>query len=151
MTRLHDRQRGRVYAWEDRFIAPEAKGSLSFAESQRLVDAIWRDLGLQFPPRVEPMPRQARRRLADASRLCLRLPPSMPYWVFLHEVAHALSSTEDGSSDGHGPAFMGLYVQLLHRYLRFAPEQLLVSLAAARIEINPAARPAFLDKVADPR
>jgi hypothetical protein len=29
-----------------------------------------------------------------------------------------MTSTHDGASDGHGPRFMGLYLQLLDRYLR---------------------------------
>jgi hypothetical protein len=30
-------------------------------------------------------------------------------WCLLHEIAHAMSSTYDGLSDGHGPVFVGLY------------------------------------------
>jgi len=34
-------------------------------------------------------------------------------WCLLHELAHAMTSHVDGRSDGHGPLFMGVYVNLL--------------------------------------
>lgn len=140
-----DRQRQRVYEWEDRVVAPLAgPATIDFAAAQGMVDAIWAELGLRYPPRVEPLPPQARRRVADANRLRLRLPPHCPAWVLLHELAHALSSTAEGRSDGHGPLFMGLYLQLLTRYLRLPEEPLLASLAEAGIVLQRDARPLFL-------
>ncbi len=144
-----DRQRQRVYDWEDRVVAPLAgPATIDFAAAQGMVDALWAELGLRFPPRVEPLPPQAHRRIADADRLRLRLPPQCPAWVLLHELAHALSSTAEGHSDGHGPVFMGLYLQLLTRYLRLSEETLLASLAGAGIAVHPGARPLFLDGAA---
>ena len=110
-----------------------------------MVDAIWSELGLRYPPKVERLPRQARRLQADGSRLRLRLPATIPSWLLLHELAHALSSTEDGASDGHGPIFMGLYVQLLTRYLRLSAPILIQSAADAGIAVDPNARPLFVD------
>ena len=107
--------------------------------------AIWADLDLRFPPKVAPLPGQARRLHADGSRLLLRLPETMPSWLLLHEMAHALSSTHEGASDGHGPAFMGLYIQLLERYMRWCRDELLRSAMADGIEVRPEARPAFIE------
>ncbi len=112
-----DRQRGRVYLWEDEVVAPRDLSRISFTDAQGMVDAIWSELGLRHPPKVEPLPAQARIRLADASRLVLRPPPLIPSWCLLHELAHAMTSDHDGTSDGHGPRFVGIYVQLLVRYL----------------------------------
>ena len=83
-----------------------------------MVAAIWAEMGLRFPPKVEPLPRQARSMVADANRLSIRLADTSPSWWLLHELAHAMTSTHDGRSDGHGPKFMGLYARLLTRYLR---------------------------------
>lgn len=116
-----------------------------FASAQGMVDAIWSELDLRYLPKVERLPRQARRLQADGSRLRLRLPATIPSWLLLHEVAHALSSTEDGASDGHGPIFMGLYVQLLTRYLRLSAPTLIQSAVDAGIAIDPKARPLFVD------
>ena len=52
MTAVRDHQRGRVYAWEERFVAPRDPSSIAFAQAQGMVDAIWADMGLRFPPKV---------------------------------------------------------------------------------------------------
>jgi len=63
----------------------------------------------------------------------------------LHELAHAMTSDADGRSDGHGPLFVGVYVQLIVRYLRLDPLTLIASLQAAGIEVARDARPVFVD------
>ncbi len=110
-----------------------------------MVDAIWADQDLRYPPRVEALPPQSRRCLGDATRLTIRLPPVFPSWLLLHELAHAMSSTHDGDSDGHGPVFVGLYVQLLRRYLRMPAVELISSLGREGIVLESDARPVFLD------
>jgi hypothetical protein len=140
-----DCQRGKVYAWEERFVAPYDPSRIVLAQAQGMVDAIWTELGLCFPPKVEPLPRQARSTLADANRLTIRLPDSCPSWWLLHELAHSLTSSHDGGSDGHGAQFMGLYVQLLTRYLWLPMNALLTSLHAVGIDIDLQAGPVFLN------
>jgi hypothetical protein len=110
-----------------------------------MVNAIWADLGLLYPPSVQRLPRQARRTVASANRLALFLPDETPEWCLLHELAHAMSTTEDGRSDGHGPIFVGLYVQLLVRYMRLDQATLLASLGTAHIDVARGARPVFVD------
>lgn len=143
-----DRQRQRVYDWEERVVAPHGGTRIAFAQAQGMVDAIWSECGLRYPPRVERLPGQARALLADASRLVIRLPARTPAWCLLHEVAHAMASSHDGATDRHGPRFVGLYVQLLERYMRLPKPMLLASLAACRIAVDPQARPLFLDGAA---
>jgi hypothetical protein len=62
----------------------------------------------------------------------------------LHEIAHAMTSMADGQSDGHGPIFMGVYLQLLVRYLRADEAELLQSLAGRGISLIRDARAVFL-------
>ncbi len=145
-----DRQRARVYAWEDAVIAPHGGDPIPFAAAQAMVTAIWTEMGLRWPPKVERLPPQARRLQADATRLRLRLPEALPAHLLLHELAHAMTSTAEGESDGHGPRFMGLYLQLIERYLRLPAAGLLPSLQAAGIAVDPAARPVFLAAPAAP-
>jgi hypothetical protein len=140
-----DRQRSKVYAWEERFIVPRDPSTIEFARAPGMVDAIWAEMGLRFPPKVEPLPAQARSTVADASRLSIRLADSSPSWCLLHELAHAMTSTHDGHSDGHGPTFMGLYAQLLIRYLRVPADILFQSLQAAGIAADMQAKPIFID------
>ena len=145
MTNDRDRQRSKVYAWEERFVAPRDPSSIAFAQAQGMVDAIWAEMGLRFPPKVEPLPRQARSMVADANRLSIRLADTSPSWWLLHELAHAMTSTHDGRSDGHGPKFMGLYARLLMRYLRVPRGELLKLLHTAGIGIDEQAEPFFID------
>jgi hypothetical protein len=140
-----DRQRSKVYAWEERFIVPRDPNSIEFARASGMIEAIWAEMGLRFPPKVEPLPVQARSTVGDASRLSIRLAASSPSWSLLHELAHAMTSTHDGQSDGHGPTFMGLYAQLLIRYLRVPADALFQSLHAAGIEADMQAKPVFID------
>ena len=139
-----DWQRSRVYAWENRLIAPRDRSRVLFPAAQGMVSAIWSEMGLRSPPGVEPLPAQARTRVADADRLTIRLPRLVPSWHLLHELAHAMTTTHDGLSDGHGPIFMGIYNQLLGRYLRLDEPELLRSLAVAGIQVHPRARPVFV-------
>ena len=139
-----DWQRSRVYAWENRVIAPRDRSLVPFPAAQGMVNAIWLEMGLRYPPRVESLPAQARTRVADADRLTIRLPRLAPSWHVLHEIAHSMSTSHDGRSDGHGSVFMGLYVQLLGRYLRLDEAELLRSLAVAGIQVHPRARPVFV-------
>jgi hypothetical protein len=148
MTVPRDYQRGRVYAWERLDVAPHGPSPVPFAAAQGMVDAIWAESGLCYPPKVEKLPGQSRRVLAHATRLVLRLPPAVPCWCLLHELAHAMAATHDGETDLHGPRFMGLYLRLLTRYLRLDEAALLASLRAAGIDVDPDAVPPFLDPLA---
>ena len=56
-----------------------------------------------------------------------------------------MTSDADGRSDGHGPLFVGVYVQLIVRYLRLDPLTLIASLQAAGIEVARDARPVYVD------
>ena len=140
-----DGQRSRVYAWENRVIAPHDPSSVAFGAAQGMVDAIWAESGLRYPPEVSALPRQSRTLMADASRLRIRLPPVMSSWCLLHELAHAMTSTADGHSDRHGAAFMGIYIGLLARYLRLDPAMLAHSAMDDGISVDSRATPVFLD------
>jgi hypothetical protein len=102
-------------------------------------------MGLSYPPKVEPLSTQARTTVASATRLSIFLPERTPSWCLLHELAHSMTSTMDGQSDGHGALFMGVYVRLLGRYLRLARAELVRSLRSENIQVLPYSSPIFLD------
>jgi hypothetical protein len=110
-----------------------------------MVDAIWADIGLRYPPAVTSLSRQARSTIARADRLSILLSDWTPSWFLLHELAHAMTSHADGRSDGHGPLFMGIYVQLITRYLRLDRQTLISSLRDSKIDILCEARPVVVD------
>ena len=144
MSGKRDFQRSRVYAWENRFIAPRDPSFVAFPEAQGMVNAIWAEMGLSYPPKVEPLSSRATTTIASASRLSIFLPERTPSWCLLHEIAHAMTSTMDGHSDGHGPLFMGLYVKILAQYLRLDLDELVRSLRSEDIHVLQDASPIFL-------
>jgi hypothetical protein len=126
-------------------VAPCDPTVLPFAAAQAVVDAIWSDMGLRYPPTVAPLSPKATATIARADRLSILLADRTPSWCVLHELAHAMTSHADGRSDGHGPVFMGVYVRLIVRYLRLDLQMLIDSLRDAGIEIACNAQPVFLD------
>ena len=144
---MRDLQRSRVYAWEDAVVAPRDRSAIPFEQAQMLVTGVWLAEQLLYPPRVEPMPRQARRTWATGSRTTIRLPQDRPTptYVILHEVAHALSSTVDGDTDAHGPDFVGLYMGLLDRRLSIPTPLLMFTAAQHGVTFNLAAKPRFME------
>jgi hypothetical protein len=126
-------------------VAPCDPTILPFPAAQAMVDAIWSDMGLRYPPAVAPLSTKATATIGRADRLSILLADRTPSWCVLHELAHAMTSHADGRSDGHGPLFMGVYVRLIVRYLRLDPEILIDSLRHAEIEIARGAQPVFLD------
>jgi hypothetical protein len=140
-----DFQRSRVYAWENRVIVPRDPSFISFPDAQGMVNAIWSEMGLNYPPKVEELSTQAKATVASANRLSIFLALRTPSWCLLHELAHAMTSTIDGHSDGHGPLFVGLYVRMLARYLRLDLAGLVRSVRSENIQIELSASPIFLN------
>ena len=126
-------------------MAPSDPTVLAFPAAQAVVDAIWSDMGLHYPPAVAPLSPKATATIARANRLSILLADQTPSWCVLHELAHAMTSHADGRSDGHGPLFTGVYVRLIERYLRIDPQMLIDSLRDAGIDIVRNAQPVFVD------
>ncbi len=125
-------------------MAPRDPSFISFPEAQAVVNAIWSEMDLLYPPKVEPLASQATTTVASADRLSIFLPERTPSWCLLHEIAHSMTTNLEGQSDGHGSLFMGVYVRLLARYLRLDLTELVRSLWTEKIQIEPDARPVFL-------
>lgn len=123
----------RLYEWEDRVVAPRDRSRVPFAQLQALVDHVWAEEGRRWPPRVRPLPRQARGTIARATRTAIEAPAELPSWVLLHELAHALTTDIDGVGAGHGPDFVAAYLRLLVRHVRLDRAMLEATLAAEGI------------------
>jgi hypothetical protein len=55
-----------------------------------------------------------------------------------------MTATAEGGSDGHGAEFMGIYLSLLARYLRFDTAALIRSARTDGIEVTDHAKPVFV-------
>lgn len=148
--RLRDTQKSKVYAWESEKISPLDRSHVPFDQIQNIVNYVWSNEGLKYPPKVSEMPANARKVLATGERMNLRFPArGVATWVILHELAHSLNSSIDDidneDNDRHGPNFVGLYMQLLIKYLKLDQIMLLGTARMHKVKVNVLARPLFLD------
>lgn len=142
---MTSRRDQRLYAWENAVVGPCDQSLVPFAQMQAIVDFVWTEEGLRWPPRVRPL-RGARTTMASGSRVAIHAPGSLPTWVLLHEIAHAMTSTVEGQGAGHGPDFVGVYLRLLVRHCRLDRQLLEQTLRATGIVWNPEANAPFLDR-----
>jgi hypothetical protein len=144
LTGKRDYQRSRVYAWENRVVAPRDPSVVLLPEAQGMVNAIWWEMGLLYPPKIEPLPKQATKTVASATRLSIFLGARTQSWCLLHEIAHVMTAGVDGGSDGHSGRFMAVYAQLLVKYLRMDATELIKSLNDEGITIDVNSQPLLL-------
>ena len=65
-------------------------------------------MALRYPPNVKPWEPPPKKTLAATASPSSCSPN--PLLVLLHELAHAITTTMDGNSDGHGEVFMDIYL-----------------------------------------
>lgn len=129
MTKTRDFQRKRVYDWEDRHVAPQDQSLVPFCDIQNIVNNCW---PVEHPPRVQPLHKNSRY-LGTGHRLRVRFPPDhpTPTWVILHELAHSLTH-----GDKHGPNFVGVYMQLVNRFLSIPLPKLFYTARESRVQYS---------------
>src|SRR5262249_25014170 len=132
---MRDYQRQRVYDWENAVIRPRCKGVVLFKNSQQYIDGVWLACGWERPPKTLSMPRRVRKVTASATHGWIKLPNEISAWVILHELAHSLTD------DGHGPNFVGMYIDLLERVEKISKLMTMYTLDQAKIDYNLGAKP----------
>ena len=138
-----DKQKSAVYDWESREVAPHDKNPVPFAQIDSIVRHVWASEGLMYPPLVEKMP--TRNKLAgDGCRTMLRFQSPTYTWIVLHEISHALTAECDGRTNKHGALFMGMYCQLLQRYLHLNIAELAETAQQAGLRVKLDATPVFI-------
>lgn len=117
-----DYQKSKLYAWENLIISPKDHNIIPYDQLQNIVDYIWNQESLRYPPRVIPLPKQATSKWACANRLKIEAPEKgLPSWVLIHELCHCLTITfENDHPNGgaHGPIFVGIYMKLIEKYVK---------------------------------
>lgn len=110
-----DYQRSRVYAWEDRHVHHKDTGSIPFEQAQSIVDYVWEQAGLAYPPKIRELGRNASATAANANRLTIRIPAAgISTTILLHEVAHSMTTdAANGRTHAHRPRFVGVFMKLL--------------------------------------
>ncbi len=142
---MREFQQSAVYAWENKVIAPLDKTHVPFNQIESIVNYIWKMEGLCFPPKVEELPKQSRKVCARGCRTVVKFPKTGTYtWIIAHELSHVQTCDMDGKSNLHGALFLGIYLQLLGRYLKLDVVELAHSADAAGLEFNLEAKSVFI-------
>ena len=117
---MRDSQRQKVYDWEQRvgnhlFKLPKM---FLFEEIQEYVDHVWSEMGLKYPPAVEAM-HGKNQNLGEASRLAVYFPKNenTAQQTIIHELAHSMTRNIHDSSLHHGPGFVGMYMELMIKFM----------------------------------
>jgi hypothetical protein len=144
---MRDYQKTRVYRWEDRIVGPRDTKLITIEVAKIVVNYVWEQAGLKYPPKVELLPAQTTTKAGCATRAKIQLLSSIRTWIVLHEVAHSMNSsnTDDNSfGDRHGPNYVGLYMKLLAEHNIVPLPLLMFTAKEAGIDFNLEAKPLFL-------
>lgn len=111
-----------VYKWEADTVRSWDKSRLGHAVAHSVVQHVWRDMGLIFPPKVTFDPKIPDGGYGTRTELTFKGPPS--HVVLFHEMAHAMDTTveeeagyQDWGGSSHNDNWLGLYVDLMDRYM----------------------------------
>jgi hypothetical protein len=138
-----DPQKNKVYRWERQFVAPYDINHIKFSQISSIVGYIWGQEGLEYPPIVSLHPRKNGRK-SDGTRLELRFTLNSYTWIVIHELAHAMTTLCNDDSNQHGSLFMGMYCQLLNRYLYLDLTKLIESARNNGIVVKENVTPVFM-------
>lgn len=143
MSCCKDYQKSKVYCWE-RLHMREGQW-LEFAEIEEYVHKVWKALDLKYPPLVEKLHANDKN-LGKGNRSMVAFPATgASQATILHELAHALTCTVAGSTDKHGPEFVGIYMKLAAQHLGESLFKLWYTAEASGVAFNPAATPSIND------
>lgn len=142
---FRDYQKNRVYRWEQDLVP--TKDQVHFENAQAIVNHIWSDMGLKFPPIVKPLAKQTRRFAGKANRQYIWLDTVTTTQIIIHELAHSMLKTVDGDKEfdqhvvGHGPEFVGMYIHLLNKYMNIQMPIILFTLNKHKVDFKLGQKP----------
>ena len=141
-----DRQRSRVYNWEATVVYQYSGDTIAFHNISNMVNYVWENEGLLYPPRVTQFQPNVKSKGADATRQELRFHGQSNGRQVLHELAHAMTDDVEYYVEGHGPEFVGMVMHLYSKYLGIDLLMLEHTATQMGVLFNRGQRPVFLDK-----
>jgi hypothetical protein len=140
-----DGQKSRLYSWEEEVIAPHGGAVIGIGAAQGVIDHIWAEVGLQYPPKVQKFQDNVTTKWATGNRFNIQMHSTIPTWVLLHELAHSMTSTHEGSEHGHNENYVGMYMLLCEKFLKIDYLYLQHTATMRGIKFNLSAKPTFLE------
>lgn len=138
-----DKQRFVVYDWEREFISHRDTTIVPFNQIKTIVDYVWKMEGLNYPPLVERLHKNSKYG-GDATRTKVRFQETTYTWIILHELSHSMATDVLEGSNLHGSLFLGIYMQLLNRYMGIPLGYLYDTATARGLVFKKDVRPVFL-------
>lgn len=140
-----DYQKSKVYAWEWDAFRSKDVSKIPHANAQGLIDYIWTQEGLVYPPRLEKLHQRVTSYAGKANRNNIWLPDHTTNSVLIHEIAHSMTCHSEGESDGHGKDYVGVFMKLLEKYMKIPMPLMMYTAQKHNVEFNLAAKPWCVD------
>ena len=145
---MRDFQRNKIYKWEWATLPQYDRVRIPYDQAQPIVNYIWKQENLKYPPRIKALSDSATKILAgaryDGKKLNVWLKKSRPTrgFIMLHEIAHLIVMKQTGSQIGiHDEQFLGIYMGLLNRHLCIPMMHLMVSANNHELKYDLSAKP----------
>lgn len=141
---MQDFQQNLLYRWENEFI--DKRGQyLKFDEIKPVVDYVWEQEGLKYPPLVDVLHHNDKAEARGCRNSVWFHPRGTTTKTVLHELAHALTADFEYGTNMHGPDFVGMYMKLLEKYMGYPLPFLMYTAHKIGLKFNILARCPFKD------
>lgn len=142
---MRDFQRQRVYNWQDQYIKYEGR-SFTFDQLQAIVNQIWVDFHLLYPPKVVPLHKNSKNLgMADRNKIFFPEEGITTEATVLHEVAHSMLDLGELGGHQHNEFFVGLFMELLETYLGYEKLILFYTANKANVKFELNVKPIIID------
>ena len=148
MAKYKDPQLDDVISWHYRELDKMDTSTAEFSQAQSLINYIWGNEGLEYPPRIVPIANNTINAVAHANRFTIAIRENIKTIDLLHELAHSMTMDFDHTvPDGgfHGRDFVGMMMKLIGTYIRIPMSKLTESADRFGVHYNLNVKPVMLD------
>jgi hypothetical protein len=139
-----DRQKNKVYQWEDKNVKPYDINPVKLQNVQEIVNFIWEREGLKYPPKVSRLSHKSHKTAGTGNRLELKFRDITHTWIIIHEISHSMTCNIHNQTNNHNSLFLGIYIKLLNKYLNLPLNQLTESAKSYNLKFQLEAKPVFI-------
>ena len=131
---MRDYQRTKVYNWEFTWLDKPSKSSMTKEAATEFINRVCSDYGCCVP-NIE-IPTRGSSARGGVDRVVFPFTWALSPVVILHELSHHMTDLKYGRNR-HGPYFVGVFIDLLNRYLNWDTATLIESAKLEKIDTRP--------------